>query len=156
MSLTSTSAPLAVTVMTRAGPLPTPPTEAKLDDADPDPEVNSCQPVVLGKPSHGVPGVTGTDGAEEGPTPALLDAVTVKQYAWVLFVTPLIHVDVVPPVVATVVPLLAVTWYPVTPLPPFDAALHNRLTWPLKGMATSVVAAPSRPGTTDWAGTSLR
>jgi hypothetical protein len=156
MSLTSTSAALAVTVMTRAGPLPTPPTEAKLDDADPDPEVSSCQPVVLGRPSHGVPGVTGTDGAEEGPTPALLEAVTMKLYAWVVFVRPLIHVDVVAPVVATVVPLLAVTWYPVTPLPTFDGALHSKLTWPLNGMATSVVGAPGSPGTTDCAGTSLR
>src|SRR5260370_35517204 len=105
MSLTSTSAPLAVTVMTRAGPLPTPPTEAKLDDADPDPEVNSCQPVVLGKPSHGVPGVTGTDGAEEGPTPALLDTITARLYAWVVSARPLVHVTVVALEVCSVVRL---------------------------------------------------
>src|SRR5260370_1281066 len=134
-------------------------TEAGAARGDSPPAWKSGSPrrgVGLGKPSHGVPGVTGTDGAEEGPTPALLDAVTVKLYAWVVFVRPLIHVDVVAPVVATVVPLLAVTWYPVTPLPTFDGALHNRLTWPLKGMATSVVGAPGMPGTTDWAGTSLR
>ncbi len=87
-------------------------------------------------------GVTTLDGADAGPVPTLLVAVTVKVY-----VTPSVSVtteaDVAPAVVAVTPPGDAVTVYMVIVLPPLDAgAVQLTVAWPLPGTAVTAVGAP--------------
>ena len=95
-----------------------------------------------------VAGVAAADGAEAGPVPDALVAVTVNVYA-VPFVRPLTVQLVAPVVVHVLAPGTDVTVYPVMVSPPvLGGAVHDTTDWPLASdVAVTLIGAPGCVGT---------
>src|SRR3954464_13067919 len=90
-------------------------------------------------------GVTGAEGAEAGPVPTTLLAVTVSVYA-VPWVRPATVALVAPMTLAVRPPGEEVTVYPVMALPPLDAgAVQLTLACALPAVAVTPVGAPGTP-----------
>src|SRR5437868_4063301 len=86
----------------------------------------------------GAGGVSAAEGADAGPVPTLLVAVTVNVYA-VPSVSPVTSTLVTPFVVAVAPPGLAVTVYPVIAAPPFEAGADQ---WTLTNPSPGVPPTP--------------